>query len=72
MMERQYDSRYVRDRWGNFLYRRNTTDMNTTRDGYFYQENNTEYEDYIQMVESGILIEKENKDEYKSRNKTFI
>ena len=72
MMERQYDSRYVRDRWGNFLYRKNTTDMNTTRVGYFYQENNTEYEDYIQMVESGILIEKENKDEYKSRNKTFI
>ena len=72
MMEIQYDSRYVRDKYGNFLYRKNTTDTNTTRDGYFYQENNTEYEDYIQMVESGILIEKENKNEYKSRNETLI
>jgi hypothetical protein len=72
MMEIQYDSRYVRDKYGNFLYRTNTTDTNTTRDGYFYQENNTEYEDYIQMVESGILIEKENKNEYKSRNETLI
>ena len=72
MMEFQYDSSYVRDKYGNFLYRKNTTDTNTTRDGYFYQENNTEYEDYIQMVESGILIEKENKNEYKSRNETLI
>jgi hypothetical protein len=72
MMEIQYDSRYVRDKYGNFLYRTNTTDTNTTRDGYFFQKRDTEYEDYIQMVESGILIEKENKNEYKSRNETLI
>ena len=36
MMEIQYDSRYVRDKYGNFLYRTNTTDMNSTKDEYGY------------------------------------